>query len=261
VATVLGNQLRALKDATFQSLTVEWLDMEFHNKGNQVDWLNRALPLLDDSYNTAIDITSTMADLQIGLLLDTPEYEGIPISPDDIKKQLRYGVPPTEVYVRPFVDFWLSLKNGGSIDDALHSGSARLGELVDTDLERLSDFTSVEKYANEHSIVGYRRVLVGPKNCALCVIASTQRYRRGNLKPIHPHCDCKVSPVLDWESDGAQQVLDEQLLDQIHRSISDRLGEDVANRSGKGYNKIMVEHQHGEIGPYLSWRGQHFATV
>jgi hypothetical protein len=232
--------------------------MDFHNRGNIGSWLDTALPIIDDSYDAAIETTSAIADIQIGLLLDDPEYLGVPISPDDVKKKLRYGVPPSEVYARPFVDFWLSLKNGGSIDDALHSGSARIGELLDTDLERLSDFTSVEKYANEHSIIGYRRVLVGAKNCALCVVASTQRYRRGHLKPIHPHCDCKVSPVLSFESDGGSQVLDGDLLDQLHADIEKKFGS--SDRSGRGidYRKIMVEHTHGEIGPYLSYRGQHF---
>lgn len=259
MAQTLGSQLRNLKASTFQQLTVQWLDMEFHNKGNVSQWLSSALPIVQDSYDIAVEFTSTMNDIQIGLLLDNPEYGGIPISPDDMKKRLRNGVASSEVYARPFVDFWLSLKNGGSIDDALHSGAARIGELLDTDIERLSDFTSVEKFANENSLVGYRRVLTGATNCALCVVASTQRYRRGNLKPIHPHCNCKVSPVLNWEDDGASQILDEDLLNQLHSDIASRFGEDVANRSAKDYNKIMVTRQHGEIGPYLGWRGQHFA--
>lgn len=232
--------------------------MDFHNKANIGDWLERALPIVNESFDVAVEVSAAFADIQLGLLLDDPEFSGAPLNPDDIKKLLRYGVPPAEVYARPFVDFWRSLLNGGSIDDALRSGASRIGELLDTDLERLSDFTSVEKYANAHGIVGYRRVLVGPKNCALCVVASTQRYRRRNLKPIHPHCNCKTVPVLSFESDG-DQILDEDRLEQIHRSVREKFGIDDRSARAIDYRKIMVEHQHGEIGPYLSWRGQHFA--
>lgn len=234
--------------------------MELHNTADIDGWLSRSLPIIDNSYDVAIETTAIFADIQLGLLLDDPEYQGIPIPPDDIKKQLRFGVPPPEVYSRPFVDFWRSLKDGNSIDDALHSGSSRIGELIDTDLERLSDLTSVEKYANEHSVIGYRRVLVGPKNCALCVVASTQRYRRRVLKPIHPHCNCKVAPVLSFESDG-DQILNEDLLNQIHDSVAKKFG--ISSRDARkiDYRKIMVEHLHGEIGPYLSWRGQKFTGL
>lgn len=258
VAQTLGTQLRSLKEHTLQQLTFEWLDMDFHNKANIGDWLDRALPILDESFDVAVETTATFADIQLGLLLDDPDFEGIPISPGDIRKLLRNGVPPSEVYARPFVDFWRSLLNGGSIDDALRSGATRLGELIDTDLERLSDFTSIEKYSNAHGIVGYRRVLVGPTNCALCVVASTQKYRRRNLKPIHPHCNCKTAPVLSFESDGSQ-VLDEDRLEQIHKSIQERFGVSSRDARAVDYRKIMVTHQHGELGPYLSWRGQHFA--
>lgn len=261
VAQVLGTQLRSLKDQTFNQLTLDWLDMDFHNKRDIEGWLSTSIPTIDNAFDVAIETTATFADLQVGLLLDDPGYEGLPVSVDDTKKLLRNGAPLAEIYTRPFVNFWDALKDGKSIDDALHSGANRIRELLDTDVERLSDFTSVERFANSNRVVGHRRVLVGPKNCALCIVASTQRYRRGDLKPIHPHCDCKVAPVFSWESDGAQQVLDEELLDQLHASISEKLGEDVANRSAKDYNKIMVVHQHGENGPYLGWRGQHFASA
>lgn len=260
VAGLLGSQLRGLKDQTLSQLILNWLDMESHNKADISGWLSESLPLVEDSFDTAVHLTDAYTDIQLGLLLDNPGLTGSSVSPDDIKKKLRGGVPLTDVYSRPFVDFWTALKNGKTIDDALRNGANRLSELVDTDLERVSDFTSLEKFANEHSVIGYRRVLVGAKNCALCIVASTQRYRRGNLKPIHPACDCKVSPVLSWEDDGARQVLDEDLLNQIHSSISERLGPDVANRSAKDYRKIMVENIHGEWGPALTWRGQHFTS-
>ena len=74
---------------------------------------------------------------------------------------------------------------------------------------------------------------------------------------MHPGCGCTTAPVLSFESDG-DHVLNQDLLDQIHRSVADRLGEDVANRSAKNYKNIMVVHEHGELGPVLGFRGQSF---
>lgn len=256
LARTLGLQLRSLKDSLYQLLVVEWLDLEAHNKGDIDTFLSRALPIMSDSIDSAVTVTETINGVQGDILLDG-SFEGSPVDPGSIRNSLRYGVPPSEVYARPFKDFWLKLSRGGSIDDALASGANRLRQLVDTDLERVSDLTQIESFANEHRVVGFRRVLVGAVNCALCIVASTQRYHRKNLKPIHPHCDCKVRPVLSFESDG-DQILDQDLLDQIHKDIQDKFG--ISDRSARAidYRKVMVEHQHGEIGPYLSYRGQHF---
>lgn len=256
LARTLGLQVRSLKDSLYSLLAVEWLDLDAHNKADIDTFLGRALPILDDTYDSVITVTETINQVQGDLLLEGA-FEGSPVDPGSIRSQLRYGVPPSEVYTRPFKDFWFKLSRGGSIDDALASGANRLRQLVDTDVERVSDLTQIESFANEHRIVGFRRVLVGPVNCALCIVASTQRYHRRDLKPIHPHCDCKVRPVLSFESDG-DQILDQELLDQIHKDIQQKFG--ISDRSARviDYRKVMVEHQHGEIGPYLSYRGQHF---
>lgn len=256
LARTLGLQLRSLKDSLHAELAVEWLDMDFHNSSDIDDYLARALPLVDQSFDSTIEVTSAINDVQGELLLEDA-FEGSPVDAGAIKSQLRYGVPPSEVYTRPFKEFWFNLSKGGSINDALASGTNRLRQLVDTDIERISDFTQIEKFANTHQVVGYRRVLVGPVNCALCIVASTQRYHKKNLKPIHPHCDCKTRPVLSFESDG-DQILDQELLDQIHKDIQDKFG--ISDRSARAidYRKVMVEHKHGEIGPYLSYRGNRF---
>lgn len=238
---------------------MEWLDLAFHNKSDIEAFLKGALPLVEDTFATAVAITEATNSAQ-GYLLLGSEFSDAPVSSTDVISKLRGGVPSSIVYQRQFVDFWTALKKGRSINDALGNGVSRIREMVDTDVERIADLTQIEKFANEHKIVGYRRVLYGPVNCALCIVASTQRYHRSQLKPIHPHCDCKVAPVLSFESDG-DQILDQDLLDQIHQDIQSKFG--TSDRSGRtiDYRKIMVEYNHGEIGPYLSYRGDHFTSL
>lgn len=260
LAQSLSLQLRALKDQLATQLIVEWLDLPTRDKVELPVFLEAALPLVEDAFTTAFSITEATNSAQ-GYLLLGEDFSDVPVNLLDVMKQLRGGVPLSEVYVRPFVNYWTALKSQtggpGSLEDALSSGANRFRQLVDSDIDRLSDFTGIEKFANEHGIVGYRRVLVGPVNCALCIVASTQRYHKRQLKPMHPRCDCTVAPVLSFESDG-DQVLDGQLLDQIHRDVQEKFGD--SDRSGRAidYRKILSVREHGELGPQLTWRGDAF---
>lgn len=53
----------------------------------------------------------------------------------------------------------------------------------------------VPQVGEVREIVGYRRTLTG-RSCMFCAAASTRIYRRGDLMPLHAHCDCGVAPVL-----------------------------------------------------------------
>jgi hypothetical protein len=64
-----------------------------------------------------------------------------------------------------------------------------------------TDVTLAERAANyvhtdgDPRITGYRRVLSAGKNCGLCVAAATQRYGKGDLRPIHRACGCTTQPI------------------------------------------------------------------
>lgn len=111
---------------------------------------------------------------------------------------------------------------------------------------------------------GYRRVLSSnPNHCALCVLASTRRYRRGNLMAIHPGCGCTVAPIFSVEDPGP--VLDGSTAQEIHNIIRRDLGDKYEDASGGRladsgvlYRDIVVTNDHGELGPVLGVRGQHF---
>lgn len=170
--------------------------------------------------------------------------------------QMRSGTTPQEVYRRPFVQFWTAIKNGHDFTDAMEQGENRLTTLAATDLQLAKTHTLKNVSVELSKVVGYRRVLEGPHSCALCILASTQRYHRGDLMPIHPNCDCMVAPIFGDLDPG--RTLNEQMVPDVHAAIRKDLGEDVANAAGKGYQGILITHEHGELGPVLSVRGQHF---
>lgn len=100
------------------------------------------------------------------------------------------------------------------------------------------------------------RELYGEYDCALCMVASTQRYHKRDLAPIHPGCDCIVKTVTADYDPG--QVIDEERLERIHDLVEEAVGR--ADRSGRAvdYRKIIIANDHGEIGPVLGFRGQRF---
>jgi hypothetical protein len=71
----------------------------------------------------------------------------------------------------------------------------RMAREVNTDVtlaERGATFVHTE---GDERIVGYRRVLSAGKNCGLCVVAASQRYSKGDLRPIHYSCGCTTQPI------------------------------------------------------------------
>ena len=162
------------------------------------------------------------------------------------------GVDPRVVYRRPAVDVYSALAAGKPLLQAAAEGRLRLTQLIGGDMQL------AKVHASRQSMRGYpaegqfyRRVLTGRENCALCVVASTQRYHRGDLMPIHPGCDCGVQPLPPGLA--VNQVIDEGLLEQVHQITADRLG--VSDRGGRtpDYRKLLTVSEHGEYGPTLSW--------
>lgn len=173
-----------------------------------------------------------------------------PIDQDEIRGAR--GVDPRVVYRRPAVDVYAALAAGKPLPQAAAEGRLRLTQLIGGDMQLAKTHASRQSmrgYPEEGQF--YRRVLTGRENCALCVVASTQRYHRGDLLPIHPGCDCGVQPLPPGLA--VNQVIDEDLLEQVHQVAADRLG--VSDRGGRtpDYRKLLTVREHGEYGPTLSW--------
>jgi hypothetical protein len=165
------------------------------------------------------------------------------------------GVDPREVYRRPGVTVWTALSEGKPLSEAVDAGLARLLNLAGTDLQLAKTRTSLNRLRGDRGTVGYRRVLTGKEDCAMCVIASTQRYHREDLMPIHPGCDCDVAPIRGNVDPG--QVIDPDRLEALHQSVADQFGR--SDRGGRDIDYRLIEvREHGELGPVLTWRGQHF---
>lgn len=174
------------------------------------------------------------------------------------------GVPAAEVYRRPAVTMYAALSKGALVSAAIDQGAKRLVSLVATDMQ-LAKTTQARRSFEGSGFEFMRRTLTGRENCALCAIASTQRYRVQELMPIHPGCDCGVDTVEAGRDPG--QVIDRERLELIHSTIEAQFGgTDRGARYLDGWNDrsdfldLITVREHGEIGPVLTWRDQHFTS-
>lgn len=192
---------------------------------------------------------------------------GTPVAAERVDRDLvtgARGVPAEEVYRRPAATIYATLAKGGSLTQAVSSGLARLNAIVASD-HQLAKTTQARASASARGFRYMRRTLTGRENCAMCIIASTQRYRVQDLQPMHPGCDCGFDTVTAGTDPG--QIIDPELLAQTHQLIEAEFGAtDRGARVLDGLNDwsdyvdLIVTREHGELGPVLAWRDQHFTA-
>lgn len=184
------------------------------------------------------------------------EFRQPKFDPDQFETAiLRNGSGFDEVFRRPFVEMRSALAQGRNFSDALYLGGNRASSLAQTEVQLNRRQASLIGRSKNNNIVGYLRVLSGAENCALCYVASTQRYRKGDLLPIHPGCDCGEMPIYGNSDPG--QVIDEYNLERAHQAVEDRLGVSARDARQIDYRALTI-HEHGELGPVLTIKGQDF---
>lgn len=161
------------------------------------------------------------------------------------------GVDPAEVYGRPFKTVWWKLSEGLLLDAAVSAGKARLTDIVMGDLQ-LAKTTTAQQSMQSGGFPRFQRVLSGGPNCALCTLASTQEYFTEDLMPIHPGCNCDVEPLEDGEE------LDQSLIGDVHAAVEAATGTSDTGGRAPDYRKIVLVREHGELGPVLTARADHF---
>jgi hypothetical protein len=152
-------------------------------------------------------------------------------------------VDPLVEYRRPFVAVYKGLAANLGLTASVAAGNRRLFDLLTTDLQLAKTVQARESF-QKSDVLYYRRVLTGSENCALCEIASGNRYHSADLMPIHPGCDCGVEAVT-----GDPDAFPVSELDTSH-GHTDLTASTAAH--------AVTTHEHGEWGPTLAWASDHF---
>lgn len=211
-------------------------------------------PVAAASQQTMGTVTAAYLAHQVQMM--TGEAVTAPAIPPEAMTSLALrGVDAAELLRRPYQQVWTALAQGKTLEQAAAIGRRRALDNSLTDLQLARTRAAQMVLRDNHRVIGYRRVLTGPHSCALCVVASTHIYKRGDLMPIHPQCDCAIEPLV------AGQTVSDLPLEQVHEAIRRDLGAQYVSpdaRRGIDYRTVLVTHEHGEIGPVLGVRGQHF---
>lgn len=171
---------------------------------------------------------AALTDAYIGRLAT---LEGVAWSPGVDRSVTGYrGVPSGDVYRRPAVSIYTALAEGKPFAEALDAGTNRLQSIVSTDLQQARN-RQANRSVSSSGFQFYRRVLSGKEDCEKCRIASTHRYRKADLMPIHPGCDCGVEPVQDFDPSPDPQA------------------------------HTVTVNMHGEFGPTLDWAADTFTSA
>lgn len=248
----LTNLVGNIRASIIQQLYVVWFGLDDY-RNDQIDpWLEVAVPMIQTAEETISSATSTYMQLQMEVLGSTAVLD-IP-NPEDIAGRNLRDVDPAVVYSRPFKEVWESLGRGNPFSTAIEDGANRLRQLVETDLQLSHTHTSRTLLRDRNDVVGFKRVPTGTYTCALCLVASTQRYHKLDLMPIHPGCDCRVAPIIDSSDTG--QIIDKEFLEEIHKAVEKQFGFSARDARQLDYRKIMTTFNHGEYGPTLAVQGQ-----
>lgn len=200
---------RRLRAGTLRAAIDLWRQLRAYNAPDIVPFLAVLIPLLIGSQTTAIALVNAYLAREVG-------REPLPLDTSGIIRDLRGpDVDLEEVYRRPFVTVWSALRDQTRWEQAVGEGLTRLTTLIETDLQLAMRDAVADVTEQDDAIVGYRRV-PNPDACPLCLIASTQRYHRGDLLPIHQRCQCGVVPIIGASDPG--RVIDPELLASLKAS-------------------------------------------
>ena len=244
VATALRQRLLGLVLPAFQALPG-------FRDADAAAFLDAILPVVLGAQQQMGELTDGyLAQVTADMFGASPAPAGVRL-PENLR-----GTPPAEVYKRPFVTVRTALANGKSLSEAVSEGRNRLQSIASTDLQLARTHATRQALAGDGRFRYFRRVLRGSFNCALCTLASTQRYSKERLMPIHPGCDCGVRPIPGDQDPG--QVVDPELLQAAHDAVAKGVGESDPGGRKPDYRSIIITREHGEIGPLLAVRRHDF---
>jgi hypothetical protein len=241
---------QSLRDRVITFVLDAFDSLGSYRDADAAEFIERVLPTILAAQSSMGQITDAYLSAMIADMLGGA---AAPVGAQ-LDEALR-GVPPEDVYRRPFVTAWTALSQGKAYAQAVAEGRTRLLSITETDLQ-LARTHAARSAMQRGGAQFYRRRLSGSKNCALCVIASSQRYRVADLMPIHPGCHCKPVPLAGNKDPG--QIIDEALLREAHDAVAKATGSSDAGGRAPDYRQVIITRQHGEYGPLLAVRRHEF---
>jgi hypothetical protein len=132
---------------------------------------------------------------------------------------------------------------------------ARAQLVAEMDIHLASRAQNQQVMKQKPQVKYYRRV-IHPElansgvSCGLCIVASHNTYAKADLLPIHFRCHCEVVPVTDETRDYGVQINQDDL-NALYAAAG-------GTESQKLKETRFSIHEHGELGPTLTYKGDRF---
>lgn len=155
---------------------------------------------------------ASMAQMLEDILDEPVDPLGVTVDLDQLR---RNNGTRADVYRRATATARRAHRAGATEAEAIAAGARAAEQLAATDVSlahRQGSLAAVEAHHTKRGIVGYRRVLTR-ESCSLCAAAATQRYRVGDLAPIHTGCDCGWAPIFGDSDPG--RIINTDLLARL----------------------------------------------
>lgn len=242
------SRMAALREGAAAGAGQAWDDLGSYDEADVDRFLASSVPIVVASQAQAAVLTDAYLAAETG-------RAPLGIDPATVTAgAVRAGATPDEVYHRSFVEVWSKLKAGTPWVDAVAAGRARVASTAKTDVQLAMRGAANQVIERDPRIVGYRRVLTG-RSCALCATASTQRYHRGDLLPIHGNCDCSIAPI--WGNRDPGRMVNQALVRDLKEAGGPQYWKD-RGITVEG-DQVLVDgaplrsavEEHGELGPVL----------
>jgi hypothetical protein len=206
---------------------------------NLVDAALSRTRLLSRSYISAVLSEMGVRDLRL---------------PPTVDLYPRSGVSELAVYARPVKQYLYQQSIGASVADATTAAMDRLEEIATLDVKAVDRDEARVVYEAVARVTGYRRVihpeLSETGTCGLCLVASQRVYASDELQPLHgPSCNCDTLPIVAGDDPGFR--VNDNDLKAIYDVAGSTAAEDLLN------TRITI-NEHGELGPILTKKGDHF---
>ncbi len=184
------------------------------------------------------------------------ELTGRPVTPvKQVDVTRLRGIPHDSVYGRVADEYRYQKSLGKPVSEAARLAALRAEELADMDITLTVRQQEHEMVKSKKPVLYYRRVIhpelaKSGTSCGLCIVASTLLYNKGDLKPIHFRCNCVTLPVTDRAMDVGD-VINKDDLQTIYEAAG-------SNRSRDLKKTRFSVHEHGELGPVLTYKGNNW---
>lgn len=230
-------ELTKTRKATEHAVTEIWNRLGSYRDYDIPTFIARTQPIVQAGQSRAVGLTAAYTSKR----LDVPP---VAISVDQVRMQVRNGLPANQVYRRPFVTTWSSLSDEEPFDQAVSNGAVRAGSISAMDVLLASvaamaiyGFSSSKSSSGAGRVYGWVRESAADC-CDYCAELDGVVTGPSDPMPIHNNCNCSASPLASW------------------RDV--REAKDASRSAVSAAKDITAIEQHGELGAVITKTGENF---